>query len=203
MKAFIIVCLLQVALRATTIQSFRCWQVGMDNDLREAPAPWIPRGLKLRVRRIRADATNANIFHKSKLHVVELRCVYLTEPISKNAESWEHFAGKLEQRTIICNLARVRGTNTGLGVVGMLEKQMNSVGVQSWAATAVCSSRDALLDGASPSELPILDALPPGPAVLGSADATSGSPSDAIAPRPKRLRRQGAFNELSPNRNHK
>ena len=51
-------------MRASMIVAFRDWMHACDADV-ITPAPWLDRGLRVRFRRIRADATNADIYHKA------------------------------------------------------------------------------------------------------------------------------------------
>ena len=58
----------EVRLRAATIASFRKWQKDCYSDCN---SPIYSKGLKVAMHRLRADATNAAIWKKKKLHVSE------------------------------------------------------------------------------------------------------------------------------------
>ena len=59
------------------------------------------------------------------------------EPILDGGVAIPQVAASFKRKTIMADLCIARGTGTGLGMVGMLEWQLKSVGVASWSLPGV------------------------------------------------------------------
>jgi hypothetical protein len=94
-----------------------------------------------------------------------------TTVVAKNIYSnstWQDIKASMEFRKIMGDLCEVRGTNSGRGVVGMLEKQMESVGMPLWSDNLT-------------SSLPAIQALAERmPLAIADASSCSGSAGDAV-----------------------
>lgn len=167
----------EITLRATMVAAFRFWQRGHEDDM-DNVAPWECGGFRLRFRRIRCDATNTGVYKKAKLHVNEVMLGYITRPVRRETP-WpailEEFNGNC--RTILGDLQMIRGTDTGVGMVGMLEKQLSASGVPSWADDAVpLGSALPLADALAAGDAAAADALAVGDAAASDAPAPAGVP---------------------------
>ena len=102
------------------------YQVWHRDRLREASIkPANAAGLGIRMCSIRADATNANIWNKCKLHVVENFTGFCRTRI-RNSDHGCHFEC-WDHRIILADMAIAR-TSTWQGMLGLLEKQLESLG---------------------------------------------------------------------------
>ena len=124
---------------------------------------WNEPGLDLMLCRLRADAMNAKIWQKSKLHVVEASVTFGLG--ISNASSWETVQADLDHKKLLCDMQVIKGTGTSLGMVGMIKHQMDSLKLPSFAdGTPVLALAD---DAALAAQLAIAGPAappPPGPA---------------------------------------
>lgn len=116
----------EVKLRAGQIVGHKSW---MQHCYNELLSPFSRGGLRLCLHHIRADATIALLWQKSKLHCMEVSSVFLVKLIT-DSSTWEEITEAIVdyERTIICDVHVIKGTDSGVGMVGLIEAHQVSVG---------------------------------------------------------------------------
>jgi len=141
----------QVKLRACHVASYRTWCKTRYEDLDRLQDSG---GLAIVVHRIRSDATNASVWQRCKLNVVEVMTTFpdvqlrhddLPQPLD-NVGTTRKILGDLQ----------VARHSTGRAQLALMEKQIQSVGVAPWAL-APPSALAALADGPAGSPKPIVN----------------------------------------------
>ena len=100
----------EVRLRACMLARFRDWLRTQDEACRE-PAIHLRQSLRIRFRQVRGDATNALVWMKCKLNVVQLHCAFVSDMVFKTTP-WDTIVGNLQDGQILADLATIRGTGT-------------------------------------------------------------------------------------------
>ena len=117
--------------RLSSLASFRTWQL---HRYHEAIHPVQSVGLSVVVNRVRTDATNAKIWQKRKLSVLELQSAFTVRPIMPT-EPWPGTQELFETRKVLAPLKAV-GDSTGRGCLGILDKQMENIRAIGWPRPA-------------------------------------------------------------------
>ena len=178
----------ELLLRAALLSEFKRFLATQYDALRDAG----PKGLKLSLYTIRADATNANVWQKSKLMASEIAAEFLPAVVLDQT-TWNQVVDGLAARKILAPLHVVKGTESGLGMIGMLEQQMKQTAVP--LLTDAPRSRVIPLEALPP--LPALPALPiqdaaapaalPAPALAALADAPADAAGESVELVPRRI----------------
>ena len=168
----------ELRLRAAQIHSFRCW---VRRKYEALFNPFCKGGLRIVFNRIRGDATNALVWRKTKLHVLELMLVFVHIAVTDDTP-WNMIQEAIDDdcnRKIICDIHVVQATGTGYGMLGMIEAHLDSVGCprfvdhperyqpedQQWHYALFdevgVDSRPALLDSGALGEVPVEQPEPP------------------------------------------
>ena len=118
----------EVKLRASHVNSFRNWQ-RWQYHLLAVPNPY-HKGFRVVVHRLRADATNTT-WKRQKLHVLEVESTFCVHPINDSV-SYDLIRQGTSTKRILAEIQVIRGTGTAVGMVGMLEHQMDTLSLPSW-----------------------------------------------------------------------
>ena len=122
--------------------------------------------------------------------MVEVTTAFVHLPIGPKT-SLDDVRNNLDERTIIADMAVMQGTNTGVGLVGVIEAQLRSVGMPSWYWT-----KSEVLDRIENIPKVGVSGILPGPGLLFSWEHQSLPSPLSVTHDPKHLHPSPVFVRL-------